>query len=314
MIHVFDKVICPKGYRRSTPSILPINDDTFLVIVRLVNYTIQNDHNYVPSEGFSEIRTENVLLRCNINGEILDQKQIKDGTQRTISSNKICGFEDMRFVSRSDLTKVPSSVFVTCTCADAESHGMPQTMLLVLDVESATVTKAVLLKPGFQDTKQKEKNWLPFWNERLNQLQVIYKHEPLTIHTIDPDTGDFTVFSEHTAHVPCPRALTPTDIASFRGSAGPIRWGNGYLYLVHTVTYEPKWVYKHRFVWMTEDFRLQHCSNPFNLFREGIEFACGLAKKDQDHVIVTFSVRDGEAYAITYPNKTIERMLQMSTN
>jgi hypothetical protein len=121
----------------------------------------------------------------------------------------------------------------------------------------------------------------------------------------------------------------------FRGSAGPVRFHlenqSGWLYLIHEVTYEPKWVYMHRFVWVPEltlsatpihDANLiasdtnkqMRYSLPFSLYCEGIEFACGMA---WDHckqsIWVTFGYRDKEAYRVAFDELQIRSMLQPNT-
>lgn len=263
-----------EGYRRCNPSILK-TETGYKLIVRSVNYTIQNDHDYIPKDP--HVQTVNYLVTIDKDWNVASQIPLEDHSDRTQYLNYIRGLEDCRLLTCGDKT------YVTATCLDHSLHGMPETVLMTLNENK--LNDFVVCKPGYLDTKHKEKNWLPFGYD--DKCCVIYQQWPLTIHSLHND-GTYSVVK-----------TTPSpDIAQqFRGSCGPVQWKDGWLYMIHEVTYYPVWIYKHRFVWLNKEWEMKLFTEPFSFEHTGIEFAAGLSLSHNDNcVIITYGIRDGEAY------------------
>jgi hypothetical protein len=74
--------------------------------------------------------------------------------------------------------------------------------------------------------------------------------------------------------------------------------GDGWVCVIHEVAEDDgRRTYEHRFVWFDADLSITGWSSPF-VFRgqRQIEFAAGLAWLDADRLVVTFGVRDEEAW------------------
>ena len=174
-----------------------------------------------------------------------------DKSNRQIKSFSICGFEDVRFCFGPDpLTS--GTLLLSCTSADSEVHGVPETVVATYDINTNSIIKTAIHHHVTTTPNRKKKIRLPFLKDNgsgKSELHYIYKQNPLTIHKMNEDHNGFTIVSQKSS---------PSVANHFRGSAGPISFEidgtDGYLYMVHEVSYSPTWVYKHRFVWMNGDF------------------------------------------------------------
>ena len=277
-LKVFNEIVPLLNYNRCNPNMVKTSEG-YDIIIRLVNYTIENDHDYKTIIPNSCINTQNIIAKYNKNLDLISYKIIKDSTDRKIYTSFITGFEDMRQVI------IDNKKYATASCADSNSQGIPETVLLKLD--NNIITSCKRLEPTFETSRRKEKNWLPFENN--GNLQVIYKNFPFTIHEINTNTGNYkAVIQKNTEKI----------MESFRGSAGPIKYKNGYLYIVHQASYGDNWLYTSRWVLVTEE-NIKF-SDEFYFLKKGIEFACGLCWSHIDNeVLVGCSVRDLEANCIT---------------
>jgi len=310
----FNEIIPKLNYTRCNPNIIQ-NKEGFDVIVRTVNYKIENDHDYVISSEKKVIHTENILSKYDREWNILSQEIIIDKSERPIYNVYITGLEDMRQCI------VDNKKYVTSTCAESSVYGMPETTIFEMNENILTNFKRI--EPYYEQTRSKEKNWLPF--EQDNKLFVIYKQYPTTIHEINPLHGDYKLHSKNFSY-----QLAKT----FRGSAGPLKYirsANGilseshlrskyirsanavpseyipgtdgipyWLYIIHEAFYktpegEDKWTYTSRWVLMSSDFKIIAISPRFGILTNGI---------------IGFSVRDSEAYRMKISISDIENVLE----
>jgi hypothetical protein len=63
--------------------------------------------------------------------------------------------------------------------------------------------------------------------------------------------------------------------------------------------------YRHRFTFWDKDWTIQKFSPVFSFLENEIEFACGMAKYEDDYLI-TFGVQDNAAYILRVPGKFME--------
>lgn len=293
----FEEIEPIKNYTRCNPSIIQTNDG-YRTIIRTVNYKIINDHDYIVDNAvFPDrcVHTENICVEWDKEWKVKSKVLIKDESNRVKWPVYVKGLEDMRQVNN-----LFGNDYMLSSCAESNQNGMPETVLIQWDPETATLMNVITVHPSFTDTKKKEKNWMPFIYD--NKLCVIYEQHPLTIHSISND-GNYQVISKNDT----------IDIAKeFRGSTGPIKYNDGYLYLIHEVNYYPKWIYQHRFIYMDNEFKMKKISKLFSFIHIGIEFACGLClSHNTDNYIITFGVRDGEAYRLEINKESIDLMLKI---
>ncbi len=290
---IFDEIIPKDGYSRCNPSIININDG-YRTIIRTVNYTIKNDHDYIQQKPNTQVHTENIMVVWDKNWNLIKSEPIIDNSNRLIYNVSITGLEDMRQCSVLDKN------YILCSSAESNHYGIPETSWFEWDPKKSLLLKNRPLEPRFENTWRKEKNWLPF--EYNDKLYVIYENYPLTIHEINTVNGKYKVVVKHD---------TPEIAKGFRGSSGPIHFNDGWIYLVHEVTYDPVWVYTHRFVYLNSSFQMVSFSDPFSLIHKGIEFVSGLCySHDMTSVWITFGIRDGEAYRMSIPISNIQSILK----
>lgn len=104
----------------------------------------------------------------------------------------------------------------------------------------------------------------------------------------------------------------PRDI---RGGSNVINWKDGYLMLTHEVDLfnselnNKDAFYYHRFIFLNKDFEVEKASDYFNFMTGNIEFATGLACKD-DEIFITFGFQDNSAYLLKTNSNFIEDILE----
>jgi hypothetical protein len=164
---------------------------------------------------------------------------------------------------------------------------------------NGNVEKLLLLNGP--DPSRCEKNWLPFIKDET--LYVIYSYSPFVIYQLDIETGDCILDLSY----------EPTyDFTQFRGSAGPIPFDDGYLVLIHEVTYtsDQSRCYLHRFVYLDHRFFVKKISKPFTFLHQGVEF-CGsmTLNHEENQLILAIGIEDNKAYLCTVDLNTIHSYL-----
>jgi tetratricopeptide (TPR) repeat protein len=285
-------------YHPMNPTLYKTNDG-YTVICRAVNYTQTGAKVFHTIDAAGVFRTKNFLVQYDADLNLKGQAEIVENLARKrIRSFNLEGLDDCR------LFEFQNRFWFTCTTGDTNPTGNFQISLCRLSEKAVGDTILVdklvpLLGP---DPYRCEKNWLPFVVN--DELYVVYSHEPLIIYQVDPESGhcDFVK-----------NISNQLDYSSFRGSAAPIAWGNGYLLLVHEVVFHPNYerAYLHRFVFFDSQFNIQQLSNPFYFQHVGVEFCCGM---QPDHgggqLILTLGSEDREAWFCTVPIKTVQSLLK----
>ena len=124
------------------------------------------------------------------------------------------------------------------------------------------------------------------------------------IYQVDPETGRCDPVKKMTHHL---------DFSSFRGSAAPIVWEDGYLLLVHEVAFHSNYerAYLHRFVFLDSECNIQKLSDPFYFQHLGVEFCCGMQPNHLgDRLVLTLGSEDREALFCSVPIKTVQSLLK----
>lgn len=285
-------------YHPMNPSICRTKEG-YEVVLRSVNYTQVGAKVFNTNDPSGIIRTRNFLVSMDRQFHVVSQAEILDDPFRYRQGTcGVEGLEDCR------LFPFEGGWWFSCTTADTSDYGTRQISLCQLGRgEGEETLEVVGLTPLLgPDPARCEKNWLPFVVG--GTLYMLYSCDPLVIYQPDPLTGE------------CNEALScevPIDASRFRGSAAPIPFDGGYLFLVHETVVNPDYhrVYYHRFVKLDPLFRMEAISQPFIFRHVGIEFSCGMA---WDHtgreLVLGVGIEDREAYLCRVPAASVRSLLK----
>jgi hypothetical protein len=275
-------------YNPMNPSILKI-EGGYYVICRCVNY-MQKGAKYfwmIDPEMKDEYigRTRNFLLHYDKNLNLISQKEIVDeisNTSRIAPYSNTEGLDDIR------LFDYEGSLWFISNVHDMNHHHTPQIGLFKLEDsadENQIFTEQFTLLLG-PDPKRCEKNWLPFVKD--GEIHVIYSYDPYVVYKVNSTHGSCeAVISEKQKN----------DFASFRGSASPIHFDDGYLSIVHQVAFDDNGrYYLHRFLYLDKDYKIKRISKPFTYTHQGIEYCCGMTlDHSETNLIMSIGIEDAEA-------------------
>lgn len=249
-------------------------------IVRSSNYRIEGGRYVIPEEDGDRIRTENILVRIGDDLAVTEPRVIS-GPDYPANDYPVEGLEDCR------LRLTETGVGVSACVRNANGwDGRCRQVISDLDLEQARFSGLRVLESG--DLAVHEKNWMPIGGFQ----QWIYAswHNGHTV-TVEQDgslPGAYQILQ---------RAPAPPIARGFRGGSQLVEVGGRWLAVVHEVADgESGRIYEHRFVEFDSSLRITRVSPAF-AFRElrAIEFAAGLARVG-DRLIVSFGVRDAEAW------------------
>lgn len=156
------------------------------------------------------------------------------------------------------------------------------------------------LEPGIGNSG--EKNWLPYVNESNDALYFFYRLLPLQCLEFDLKTGARLRVVHGLENI-------PSHIPYFyewRNSAGPVFWGNGYLFLVHEKADNA--IYLHRFIWFSQDWKLSQKSFPFHFWGLQIEFVMSCFRQE-NYLVLGVGRQDNEAFCVKVPCSVITNLL-----
>jgi glycosyltransferase involved in cell wall biosynthesis len=266
---------CTKPFIPTNPS-LALDGEALRAVIRTVNYRIESDGSYAWPDDDRTIRTENHLARLDRDGRLLDARPIADLDPAPRHPSPYVGHEDCRLFRWRD------GWWCTATVRDRSADNRCEMSLLRLDDAGDVVESYVIRSYGAQFH---QKNWLPFVNGE--RLLLVYSADP----TIVLEYEGVGVVTEASV------AQSTLALDHLRGGAGPVRAGDGWLYLTHSVVpgRSPR-IYLHSFVRLSLDFVVEAVSEPFAFDRHGIEFAAGLATDpDTGETWISYGVNDREA-------------------
>lgn len=275
-------------YNPMNPSIVKTQDG-YYVVCRCVNYQQKGAKYFwmIDPEMQDEYigKTRNFLIKYDKNFNLLSQKEILDEISKSLRIppySNVEGLDDIR------LFEYEGSLWFTANVHDMNYHHIPQIGLFKLEdspgeTQIFTDQFTLLLGP---DPKRCEKNWLPFVKD--GAIHLIYSYDPYVVYKVDSEHGSCEeVISEKQKN----------DFSSFRGSAGPIPFDEGYLSVIHQVAWDDQGrYYLHRFLYLDKDYKIQRISKPFTYTHQGVEYCCGITL---DHVgtnlIMSIGIEDAEA-------------------
>jgi predicted GH43/DUF377 family glycosyl hydrolase len=290
--HRIDIEPAHEGWSTFNPTILAHGDE-LLCIVRSSNYRIIDGRYEMPPADAGVIRTENLLVRYRPDLSIRDCRPIS-GPGYPTTDYPVDGLEDCR------LRHTQTGIGVSATVRNAAPFdGSCRIATADLDIDSATFRNLFVLSS--LSCQEHEKNWMPI--EGRGGWVYAVSHAGHTV-TVDADP---TLAGAWLMHQRSPAAHIAKD---FRGGGQVVPFGEGYLAVIHEVAFSgDQRAYEHRLAWFDNALALRRISQPF-AFREtrAIEFAAGLAVLG-DRVVVSFGVRDAEAWLVEVPSENIEALL-----
>jgi hypothetical protein len=283
----------PHGYHPMNPSVARWGEHIVLVL-RAVNYTVTEDGRYERSADGSRHLTRNFLLWLNheldvkSSGEVLPPENLPKPAFDDHSA-----FGDLRLFSWRD------ALWCTACYRELTPQGWYEQVVARIGGEPPgpyRLTDWSVLRP--EPPRRDEKNWMP--QVVGSKLRFIYRCDPTRVLDAEAKT-----VVERTP------AIAADD---FKGGSQAIPFDGGWLALIHEVR---QWIadgrrdYRHRFVWFDAANVLRGVSRQFMFQKGGIEFAAGLAwHPDGKRLLVSYGVRDGEAWIATVVAGEIQQVLE----
>jgi hypothetical protein len=177
-----------------------------------------------------------------------------------------------------------------------------------------------------------EKNWLPFVNPHVGEgsdvfpeLLMLYDSGPKTVVLGLPDDFEDHVGVDSVEDI---KPVKPTIVSTkdtphglnlrdFRGSASPVKLSGdsssekGWLYVVHEVLpVDGPRKYMHRFVQLSDEFKITGFSKPFYFTKIEIEYVAGATLDAKgENLILTVGRMDSEAYITRVPLAKVLAMI-----
>jgi glycosyltransferase involved in cell wall biosynthesis len=283
----------PEGYTAMNPSIVRARSadaysegDGFVAIVRTVNYTISEQGLYLikgkddisPNEP---IHTRNFLLQLSDSFAVRSVKEISEPDNMPKPQfDLVRGFEDMRLFPddpRPSGRPVRFLRFSACLREISPEGWCDQVVGIIRETaDTAEIVHWNWVTPAWKP-RQHEKNWMPWRGDRLiYRLGTVIDHHGVKVSQRVPELA--------TDHI---------------GGGAVMSFDPGYLAIVHEARPNPfngQRYYAHRFAHLADDGSLIALSRPFVFQGQQIEFATGLARGYDDSVVISYSVRDCEAW------------------
>lgn len=274
----------PSDYVPMNPSV-ECFDGKLTCNVRCVNYRIDEHGRYVILDGGEPIRTRNFLVE-------LDPETFAERTSHEVIWDRpapawdmVIGLEDIR------LWRHEKELRFSATVRERSAQGVCQIATGWIDATGrADVWRIV------SDEVTYEKNWMPMPAEDGGTPRFVYRLDTI----IEPDRNLTT------------KHHTDAYINDISGSSQLIPFNEGFLAVTHEASNDPstgKRTYWHRFVWFDNTGRLRRLSQPFVFFARQIEFCAGLAQLPNGKLLVSFGVRDAEAWVATIDAHEVSHML-----
>jgi len=298
-----------KTFFTSTPSVALIDDETMIVCVRFVNYSIGSKGEYINKEHIS---TKNVIAVIDMLNK--DEWKLKFEEQilkyDETSDCLYVGLEDIRIYPY--LTKENKGVVLYNA-----NRGVSYDKMVIehgeIDVFNATtVNSGNLIRLTDVKVKKRdiEKNWVLFDDNRGN-VKCIYSWNPLIIGEIDSNHSFNEVYRlsvENGAN-----GLIPKFFERVRGSSNgvSIPETNEVWFLCHIVSYEDRRRYYHLFIVLDKTtYRVIKYTRFFTFRKESVEYSTGFIYiKETCEFLIGFSIMDSISDYMIVTKDTIEDLM-----
>jgi glycosyltransferase involved in cell wall biosynthesis len=259
--------------------------DGFAMVVRSANYRIhEGRYEYLtdpdPDEG-DAIRTLNYIARLGPDLALHEVAPLEDSprTEPARHPGPVLGYEDCRLFHHGGRR------FALATVRDRNAVATCEIALLELDGERID---RVTILPGPVSGRH-EKNWMPFVDDA--GLGIVYGCGPTVVYRCDVERAALGEPSVRSA---------PAWAAGLRGGSQGVAVGDGHLFVVHEVIFEPARRYLHRFVYLDSSGGLAAASRRLSLAGRPIELCAGMARRG-DELVLSFGIEDAGAALAVLP-------------
>lgn len=270
------KIELESGWYEFNPSIIQMNGE-YVASLRTTNYTVNDQGYYILPENVTISQSVNYMLNLGTDFSIKKVTKINDiSVYNKYEGSRFQGLEDIILFENNN------DICFTCTTLDTNQNRIPQISLCKLNNNYEVDTKYPLDSPN----GNMQKNWLPFMHN--DKLFLIYSYEPFIIFEHIQDSLYIQI---------CNKKYN-LNFGGFKGSTAPIIFDNGYLFIIHethNINVNLR-CYLHRFIWMTSDFEIKSISHPWHLQHFGIEFCRSMCWSYNKEIIITYGIKDKEAY------------------
>ena len=290
------------------PSVL-VKDGKILVNVRHIQYTLyhselQNyEHPYGPlvylnPDNDNTLTTENYICELDDNLDISYFSKVNTSEFDKPPLWEFVGLEDARLVEWNE------KLYLCGVRRDLDSIGTGRMELSEIEIgekEVKEISRFRISGPP-PDKEYCNKNWMPIVDLPYHFVKWTNGTEIVKTNIIDKTTESIIV-KDWIYH--------PRDL---RGGSQVISYKGGYLCLNHeTDLYRSEAgrknaTYRHRFTFWDKNWNIQKISKEFSFLEAKIEFACGMAKYNDDYLI-TFGFQDNAAYILKVPGKFMENFI-----
>jgi SAM-dependent methyltransferase len=260
----------PDGYRAMNPSICR-HGARVVMVVRCVNYRIDESGRYIMPEGETAIRTRNFV--CDPRSD----HAVEIASPGAPLYDQVLGFEDIRIVPANY-----GNLLGIATIRQDNAEGYAEQARITITPDGESRAWEVMRPEG---PRLHEKNWMPVVGR--GGTAFIYRCDPTRI----VDWIGRTV------------SETEPGIAAdnFSGGSQAIPFEDGWLALIHEAIASPidgKRCYQHRFVWFDAGLQLKKASRRFYFQANNqIEFAAGLCwHPDERRLLISYGIKDCEAW------------------
>ena len=270
-----------RKFYSSSPSIVKNKDDTYVMNVRYVNYTIDKLGNYKNCDDYIITINKRLLLDSsfNVKDEMLYTSKKQDGMY--------VGLEDVR-------------LFKPCASSDkihffSTKLSKKKQLCVSYGIYDDSVEDLTThdIEPDFIKTTC-EKNWV-FVEIKNKGTKIIYSWNPLRICNLDENSNQLQI----------DRVMSgvPNIFKYMRGSSNGVLVDNEIWFIVHIVSYESPRHYYHCLVVFDDEMqRLVNYSAPFKLEDDRIEYCLSFIVNN-GKVYIPYSVMDRSSKIAEYDKK-----------
>lgn len=238
----------------------------FSGVIRTVNYSINNNFNYIIRDEYNNVKTKNYWIDIDKKGKVFKNYEIINLFDKKKRNSNIQGLEDIRLCKIG--TEYNYKLIGLATSFEYGYNNHPSVCICSFekdDLDKYIINKVV---PTNYKNNEIQKNWAPFYEN--NKLYAIYSHEPLTIIEINIDNGNCSIVVEKKNNL--------YDLSNIRGSSSPIKLPNDHwLIIVHDLIFKDKRIYFHRFILYDKNWELKKISLPFYFEELFIEFCLSMS-------------------------------------
>lgn len=252
----------------------------------LIYLNPENDITLTTKNYFGELNEDLSLKYCHaVDTSALDIKPVWE----------FVGLEDARIM------RWGGKLYLSGVRRDVKPNGEGRMELSELEVSENGVREVSRFRipaPG-SDGSYCEKNWMPILDMPYHYLKWC---NPVDIVKVD--------LEEKT----CQHVFLGDKLFfdwDQRGGGQVISFEDGYLSLIHETFLEQSpagrkdGTYRHRFIYWNKNWEPIKRSERFSFMEGKIEFACGLARRN-DEIFITFGFQDNAAYVLKSDVKTIK--------